>query len=51
MLNVYENQLIEQLPKSWKENQSGLEKFLEENWKNRSIFYDDDGLPPIFSPI
>ncbi|NLI65096.1 MAG: hypothetical protein GX367_10225, partial [Bacteroidales bacterium] len=42
MLNVYENQLIEQLPKSWKENQSGLEKFLEENWKNRSIFYDDE---------
>ena len=45
MLNFYENTLIKnsKLPDSWKSQtaQNELLEFLQSNWEQRGIFYDD----------
>ena len=46
MINGFEFQKINinQLPQEWKNNETlyDLEKFLQANWEQRRIFYDDN---------
>lgn len=48
MLNCYEYQIIKNndLPLSWQspEELNSLEKFLQQNWEQRSIYYDDKNI-------